>query len=103
MTAEMFKYDIVELFPDKLWLDEVLKKIDKKLHFSIQKAREVDSIPYTTENGQWKENSIGWWTNGFWPAMMWQMYLATKDEIYREEAIRTEKILDKASADFKTL
>ena len=102
MAAEMFKYDIVELFPDKAWLEETLKKVDKKLHFSIQKAREVDYIPYTTENGQWKPNKIGWWTNGFWPAMMWQMYLATKDEIYREEAIRTEKMLDEALKDFKT-
>ncbi len=102
MAVEQFKYDIVELFPDKEWLNETIRKVDKKLRYSIQKAREVDYIPYTTENGQWKPNSIGWWTNGFWPAMMWQMYLTTKDEIYREEAIRTEKMLDAALEDFKT-
>jgi len=103
MAAEMFKFNIVEHFPDKAWLEETLKKVDKKLHYSIQKAREVDYIPYTTENGQWKPNHITWWTNGFWPAMMWQMYLATKDEIYREEAIRTEKMLDAALKDIKTI
>ena len=28
MAAEMFKYDIVELFPDKAWLEETLKKAE---------------------------------------------------------------------------
>ncbi len=96
-------FDIVNRFPDPSWLQEVREKLNRKMPYCIRKAQEVDFIPYTTENGQFKPTDINWWTNGFWPAMMWQMYLATKDEIYREEAIRTEKILDKASADFKTL
>ena len=95
--------DIVERFPDKVWLEEVAAKLHTKMTYAVGKAREVDYIPYSTENGQWKPVHIHWWTNGFWPATMWQMYLATKDELYRDEAIRAEKMLDVNLEDFEGL
>ena len=95
--------DIVERFPDKAWLEEVAAKLHTKMTYAVGKAREVDYIPYSTENGQWKPVHIHWWTNGFWPATMWQMYLATKDELYRDEAIRAEKMLDVNLEDFEGL
>ena len=95
--------DIVERFPDKAWLEDVAAKLHTKMTYAVGKAREVDYIPYSTENGQWKPVHIHWWTNGFWPATMWQMYLATKDELYRDEAIRTEKMLDVNLEDFEGL
>lgn len=96
-------FDIAANFPDKSWLDETAAKLHAKMTYAVGKAHEVDFMPYSTENGQWKETSIGWWTNGFWPATMWQMYLATKDNLYREEAIRAEKMLDAALDDIETL
>ena len=96
-------FDIVTRFPDKAWLEDVAAKLHTKMTYAVGKAREVDYIPYTTENGQWKPVHIHWWTNGFWPATMWQMYLATKDELYRDEAIRTEKMLDVNLEDFEGL
>lgn len=95
--------DIVERFPDKAWLEDVAAKLHTKMTYAVGKAREVDYIPYSTENGQWKPIHIHWWTNGFWPATMWQMYLATKDELYRDEAIRAEKMLDVNLVDFEVL
>ena len=95
--------DIVERFPDKAWLEDVAAKLHTKMTYAVGKAREVDYIPYSTENGQWKPIHIHWWTNGFWPATMWQMYLATKDELYRDEAIRAEKMLDVNLEDFEGL
>ena len=95
--------DIVERFPDKAWLEEVAAKLHTKMTYAVGKAREVDYIPYSTENGQWKPIHIHWWTNGFWPATMWQMYLATKDDMFRDEAIRTEKMLDVNLEDFEGL
>ena len=95
--------DIVERFPDKAWLEEVAAKLHTKMTYAVGKAREVDYIPYSTENGQWKPVHIHWWTNGFWPATMWQMYLATKDELYRDEAIRAEQMLDVNLLDFEGL
>ena len=95
--------DIVERFPDKAWLEDVAAKLHTKMTYAVGKAREVDYIPSSTENGQWKPIHIHWWTNGFWPATMWQMYLATKDELYRDEAIRAEKMLDVNLEDFEGL
>ena len=96
-------FDIVERFPDKAWLEDVAARLHTKMTYAVGKAREVDYIPYSTENGQWKPVHIHWWTNGFWPATMWQMYLATKDELYRDEAIRAEKMLDVNLEDFEGL
>ena len=96
-------FDIVKAFPDPAWLDSMKEKLDAKLSRSVQKAEEVDIIPYTTENGAFKPTFINWWTNGFWPAMMWQMTLMTGKALYRDEAVRTEKMLDDALRNFKML
>ncbi len=96
-------FDIVKHVPDPAWTEDMARKLDVKMQFAVQKAREVDYIPYSTQNGQWKPSHIGWWTNGFWPAAMWQMYRATGRGMYREEAVRAEKMLDAAQRDFKNL
>ena len=85
------------------WVRKAAEKLDSKMSFAIGKAREVSYMPYSTENGQWKEVNIGWWTNGFWPATMWQMFMMTGREIYREEAVRAEGMLDSALKNFKHL
>ena len=99
----MPNFDIVAAFRDKSWLEDMTQKLDRKMRFAVGKAREVDYMPYSTADGQWKKTDIGWWTNGFWPANMWQMYRMTGDELYRDEALRAEKMLDKALIDFKNL
>lgn len=96
-------FDITRHCSDQAWLQRVSALLDQKMRFSLSKAREVDYIPYSTKNGQWKPTDIQWWTNGFWGASMWQMYLATGDSLYREEAIRGETMLDPALAGFKDL
>ncbi len=78
------------------WLDDVWTKICKKMSWAVSKANEVPYIPYSTQDGRWAPNSIDWWTNGFWPASMWQMYLGTQDPLFRDEAVRAEKMLDDA-------
>ncbi|MBQ9325077.1 MAG: glycoside hydrolase family 88 protein [Clostridia bacterium] len=96
-------FDIVKAFNDPQWLANMKEKLDRKMRYAVEKAREVDYIPYSTENGQWKKNDIRWWTNGFWPANMWQMFRMTGDSLYRDEAVRAEKMLDEALTDFKSL
>ncbi len=87
----------------RTWLDDVHKKLCRKMPYAIEKARQVPWIPYSTRDGGWAPNAIDWWTNGFWPAAMWQMALATGDARYREEAVRTEIMLDDALAHFDIL
>ena len=87
----------------KDWVLEMKARLDQKMRYGVKKANEVDYMPYSTENGQWKKTDIGWWTNGFWPATMWQMFRMTGESLYRDEAVRTEKMLDEALRNFKNL
>ena len=33
------------------------------------------TFPHVESDGKWKqEDDITWWTNGFWPGIMWQVY-----------------------------
>ena len=70
------------------WIDEIWEKIDKKL-LRVAKERR-GTLPYTTdENGKYDDKNktdVSWWTNGFWPGMMWLMYDSTKNEEYRKTA-----------------
>lgn len=83
---------------DNKWVEETYEKIKAKL--SSECDRVGDKIPYIAENGVYKEDKaetdIVWWTNGFWPGMLWQMYHATGEEKYLNTARRVEDKLDKA-------
>lgn len=86
------------------WINETWEKLDKKLKRVSEKSK--DKIPYTTKNGvhnNMAEEDITWWTNGFWPGMMWLMYVGTGDGHYREVAERAEEMLDKAFEDYDRL
>lgn len=88
----------------KPWIDETWGKLDRKL----KKIREAsrDKIPYTTKNGIHDDryaDDPSWWTNGFWPGLMWLMYADTKDEGYRAVAEHAEEILDGAFRDYDHL
>lgn len=77
------------------WVCEVYEKILAKEKKVVQRNRDI--IPYTTENGVFDDRGrkeICWWTNGFWGGILWQLYNATKDPLYMEEAIATEIKLD---------
>lgn len=89
---------------NQTWLNETWEKINNKLLIVSQESKE--KIPYTTINGihdDWNKIRIGRWTNGFWPGMMWLMYVGTKDEKYKEVAEISEKHLDKALWDYDNL
>lgn len=68
--------------------------------------RQFGKMPYVATNGKYDdkvENNIFWWTNGFFPGMMWQMYHATGEEIFRESAEKNEIQLDEALDKFTGL
>lgn len=80
------------------WIDETWEKIDKKLKVVSKSA--FDKLPYTTKDGIYTnyegEAGVCWWTNGFWPGLMWLMYVGTRDEQYRKTAEHAEELLDEA-------
>ncbi|MEG1880142.1 MAG: glycoside hydrolase family 88 protein [Oscillospiraceae bacterium] len=89
---------------DKKWIDDVWAKADNKLKKVAVRSRE--KIPYTTINGvhdNMAEKDICWWTNGFWPGLMWLMYVDTKNDVYKETAERAEELLDGAFENYEGL
>lgn len=88
------------------WTEEIMDKLQNKIPYAVRQAQELDGIPYTTHESKWVVgpcDGICWWTNGFWPGTMWQMYLMTSDEQYAAEAQRSELLLDAAFLDFDHL
>lgn len=89
---------------DKKWVDEIWSKIDSKL--KVVAPLNKDKIPYTTVDGVYNDmakEDITWWTNGFWPGMMWLMYVGTKNEMYKEVAENAEQMLDAAFEEYDHL
>jgi len=80
---------------EREWISEVYEKILAKEKKVAQRSR--NKIPYTTKDGVFDDRGkteICWWTNGFWGGMMWQLYHATKEPVYLENALRMEIKLD---------
>lgn len=78
------------------WVNEVFDKVVEKFRWSAAVAAQQDIIPYRGDQGQWAGppfDGDGWWTNGFWPGLMWQLYHATGEEQFMEEARRVQKRL----------
>ena len=90
------KYQLTDA--DRLWAEETYKKIREKISAECQRVG--DRIPYIAEDGVYKEDKaetdIVWWTNGFWPGILWQMYHAEGEEAFRMAAEGVEEKLDKA-------
>lgn len=81
---------------DQQWLDSVWEKIKLKMDYVSKNAG--DKIPYTTINGIYDDKFADdptWWTNGFWPGILWLMYMGTGNEKYRTMAENAEFRLDK--------
>lgn len=78
----------------QIWLDDIVAKIKKKELAVVKRNR--DKVPYKSVDGVFNDmsDSICWWTNGFWGGLLWQMYHATGEQIYREEAEKLEEKQD---------
>lgn len=77
------------------WARETLERVAHKLERVAERSK--DKIPYTTLHGVHDDKSgeeIGWWTNGFWGGIMWQMHALTGEKRYREIARWSEEKLD---------
>ena len=87
---------------NKEWIDSVWRRIDEKLQ--VISVRSRDKLPYTTINGTHDNRAAtGWWTNGFWPGLMWLMYQGTGNEQYKETARRGQKLLNEALKNYEAL
>ncbi|MEG0216515.1 MAG: glycoside hydrolase family 88 protein, partial [Hungatella sp.] len=87
------------------WLIDIYKQMETK--FSVECSRIGSKIPYWTKDSLYQEDyakkDIYWWTNGFWPGILWKMYHATGEESYLLCAKQIEKKLDTALYGFTGL
>ncbi len=90
------------------WLNQTYDKLLIKM--KAESERIGTMIPYTTgKDGKYYDVAttpgmgMAYWTNGFWPGMLWQMYEATGDEEYRKTAVGVEDRLNEALVEFEKL
>jgi unsaturated chondroitin disaccharide hydrolase len=86
------------------WACYIWQKIETKM--SAQCDRLGACAPYAAINGRYTDkmtDNIYWWTNGFWPGMLWIMYHAGGEDKYLKTARAIEEKLDAALAGFEGL
>ncbi len=84
------------MMDERKWAEGVSARIKEKMRTVAARSR--GKIPFTTVDGvfdDWTEKNICWWTNGFWGGEMWQLYHATGEGVYRENALMVEEKLDR--------
>ncbi len=81
-------------------------RITTKFLKTAQLAAEAGILPYKSAGGQWQTSPFegnGWWTGGFWPGLMWQLYSHSQNPFFLDEALRTEKLLTEELRTFRYL
>ena len=99
MRKEVYNINV-----NKAWIDDVWNKIECKMNVVV--LRSADKIPYTTIKGvhdDKSKNNMSWWTNGFWPGILWLMYVGTGNEFYKTTAEKSEEKLDEVLYGFDRL
>lgn len=78
------------------WVDLAFERACAKFARGAKIAAQQGVIPYMGAKDKYLPSPFdgnSWWTGGFWPGLMWQMYKATGEAVYRDEALRVEALL----------
>lgn len=74
------------------WEKEALSFIKNKTLINNDKIGV--NFPHASHNGKYKLENEQWWTAGFWPGLLWRVYLHTKDEGLRVTAEKCEEKME---------
>lgn len=88
------------------WIESAFERACAKFARGAKLAAAQGIIPYKSEGDHYVASPFdgnSWWTGGFWPAIMWQLYKATGDAVYMDEAVRTEALLTEEFRSFDLL
>lgn len=86
---------------DKAWASKTMDRILAKLHKTMPEIGA--SFPHVSAEGKYDNEDIHWWTNGFWPGILWLAYQHTEDEAFVDTAKEIEEKLDQAIDEFYEL
>ena len=78
------------------WVDLAFERACAKFARGAKIAAQQGVIPYMGAKDKYLPSPYdgnSWWTGGFWPGLMWQLYKATGEAVYRDEALRVEALL----------
>ena len=78
------------------WVDLAFERACAKFARGAKIAAQQGVIPYMGAKEKYLPSPFdgnSWWTGGFWPGLMWQLYKATGEAVYRDEALRVEALL----------
>ena len=90
------------LLENRKWAKSVFAKIDEKMSRVTLRSR--SKLPDgVDENGIHVDRDPNWWTTGFFGGLNWLMYNETGKEDYLLTARESEKLLDKALANYDEL
>ncbi len=84
-------------------LNKEIKNCEAQLNRSVPKLTDLSKHPRLIETNatEWTEIPNGRlvWTSGFYPGILWYMYKLTKEEKWKNEAIKRTEVFE----DFKTI
>ncbi|MCT4596464.1 MAG: glycoside hydrolase family 88 protein [Vallitalea sp.] len=83
---------------NKIWYDEAWEKINTKVDRISNRIQ--DGFPHVSIKGQYNNERCGWWTDGFWPGILWLVYRETNNNKLSKYAVSCEKKLDTVLNDF---
>ncbi|TDI69160.1 MAG: glucuronyl hydrolase [Bacteroidetes bacterium] len=79
-------------------LDQSIKNCETQLAISVPKLTDLSKHPrlIETDEKEWKQIPNGKlvWTSGFYPGILWYMYDLTKDEKWKQEAIKRTEVFE---------
>ncbi|MDR2008074.1 MAG: glycoside hydrolase family 88 protein [Alphaproteobacteria bacterium] len=78
-------------------LNELYDKLVVKMESQVQRMGGI--FPYSAVGGKYTDRgaeNIFWWTNSFWSGILWQMYKATGNDIFKKQAENNELRLDES-------
>jgi len=74
------------------WAQEAWQKTTEKVMKVNQRIGA--NFPHASHNGKYILEPARWWTAGFWPGLLWQVYRETNDENLKKTAQLCEEQLD---------
>lgn len=74
------------------WVEEAWTKALEK---TVINSRSIGAeFPHASHGGKYDLAAPHWWTAGFWPGMLWQLYAGGGDESLKAVAVECEQRLD---------
>lgn len=85
----------------KSWANDTMNRIIRKLETTMPQIGA--SFPHATKDGIYTFEGSQFWTNGFWPGILWMAYQYTKDEKFANVAKEIENKMDEVIDSFELL